>query len=272
MPEIPEIETVRRQLELHIVGKAVQQINILRPKTMNVSPAVFIEAVQNQSITAVQRRAKLLVLALSNHKAIVFHFMLEGYVHFYAADETVARQSNLLLIFTTGEVLAFYKMQLGFIHLSFTDRLEEIAELDGLGPEPLAEEFTFEKFLSCLHGRKGRIKPLLMDQHVIAGIGNVYSNEILFCSQILPTRKTSGLTEPEKRNLYACMRNILARSIDAGGVNDALFSAQDTSTGNFTPQLQVAYRTGKPCLVCGHSIETQRVAGRNAFFCPVCQK
>ncbi len=120
--------------------------------------------------------------------------------------------------------------------------------------------------------RKGMIKPLLMDQKFIAGIGNVYSNEILFCSRILPDRKVSQISSVELTKLYHCLQSILRQATAWGGVYDIPFSSADTTTGNYTSHLQVAYRTGEPCTQCGHPIKTKQVGGRNAFYCPKCQK
>lgn len=272
VPEIPEIETVRRLLERSVQGKTINQVAISREKAINVSPAVFSDIVTGQQLTAIRRRAKQIILSLSNGQSLVVHFMLEGYVRLFYPHEELTGTPSISFQLNSQEQLAFYKLTLGYLHLVPTLDLDAIPELANLGPEPLGEEFTLSVFLNMLAKRKGMIKPLLMDQEFIAGIGNVYSNETLFGSRIRPERKTSTLSQHEQTALYHCIRDILSKATELGGVYDEKFASDDTLTGGFEPHLQVAYRTGQPCYVCSSPIETKRVGGRNAFYCPVCQQ
>ncbi|WP_223226016.1 bifunctional DNA-formamidopyrimidine glycosylase/DNA-(apurinic or apyrimidinic site) lyase [Sporomusa sp. GT1] len=272
LPEIPEIETVRRQLAQHVQGKIIETVMVNREKSLNVSVNNFIDTITGQQIIKVRRRAKQIILTLSNAHSLVVHFMLEGYVRIFYSRETVSGRPSVVFTLNSGDKMAFFKLTLGYIHLVPAVNFADIPELSGLGPEPLSPEFTPEEFLNLLSKRKGMIKPLLMDQAFLAGIGNVYSNETLFCSRIRPERKAAALTTTEKINLYHCIRDILTRAIELGGVNEDKFASDDILTGGFEPHLQVAYRTGLPCYVCRTSIETKRVGGRNAFYCPVCQR
>lgn len=272
MPEIPEIETVRWHLEQNIQGKEIKGVLVNRAKAINVPIEQFGKVLHGQQIVSVRRRAKQLILAMTNHHSLIIHFMLEGYIRLFYPQEEITSQASVMLDFDTGERLGFFKITLGYIHLVDTINLAEMDELANLGPEPLDNEFTLEKFQELLAHRKGMIKPVLMDQSFLAGIGNVYSNEVLFCCRILPTRKVKDITEAEKEQIYHCIRDILTQAVKLGGVYDEVFSANDTLTGGFESRLQVAYRTGKPCFVCGNLIVTKRVGGRNAFFCPICQK
>lgn len=272
MPEIPEIETVKRHLVQKVQGKVISEVVVNRAKSLNVPAAEFIDTLTGQKITSVRRRAKQIVISLEGGSSIVVHFMLEGYMRLFFEHEEVDKTPSVLLSLHTQEHLGLFKLNLGYAHLAHTTDLAQIEELSDLGPEPLADDFTVERFIELLGERKGMVKPLLMDQQFIAGIGNVYSNETLFCAGILPERKVAKLTRDERVKLYHCIRDILHRSIDMGGVYEEKFSSADTLTGGFEPHLQVAYRTGQPCYACGHTIETKRVGGRNAFFCPVCQK
>lgn len=272
MPEIPEIETVRGHLERKTKGKIIQQVAVSRAKAINVPVAEFTGTVTGQQLVAVRRRAKQLIISLSNSHSLVVHFMLEGYVRLFYPDEAVTGSPTIAFTLDSGDTLAFYKLNLGYLHLIPTVNFDAIPELAGLGPEPLAADFTLERFLGLLARKKGMIKPLLMDQAFIAGLGNVYSNETLFCSRIMPDRKTAQLNELERTKLYHCIKEILTRAIKLGGVYEEKFSSDDRLTGGFEPYLQVAYRTGQPCTVCKHLIETKRVGGRNAFYCPVCQQ
>lgn len=272
MPEIPEIETVKKHLIQKVKGKTISRVVVNREKSLNVPAEEFINALTGQEITSVQRRAKQIIMGLANGSSIVVHFMLEGYIHLFHEHEEMERTPSVLLILDTKDQLGLFKLNLGYAHLAYTHDLSKIEELSDLGPEPLADDFTLERFTELLEGRKGMVKPLLMDQQFIAGIGNVYSNETLFCAGILPERKVAKLVREEQVKLYHCIQDILRRSIEMGGVYEEKFSSDDTLTGGFEPHLQVAYRTGQPCYSCGHAVETKRVGGRNAFYCPVCQK
>jgi formamidopyrimidine-DNA glycosylase len=271
MPEIPEIETVKRHLEQYVSGKIISNIDIYRYKTINISPQQFTAKLIGQQVINIRRRAKILIITFSNDTSILIHFMLEGYARFFNSRETLPKRASVVLTVATGERLAFFAMNLGYIHFVPTSQLAEMPDLDNLGPEPLSPQFTLSSFREILASRRGMIKPLLMDQKIIAGIGNVYSNEILFCSRILPTRKASKLTAEEVNHLFECLQIILQQAVAAGGVYDIKFTQEDALTGGYTPQLKVAYRAGEACYVCGNPIKTKRVSGRNAFFCPVCQ-
>ncbi|HWR43976.1 DNA-formamidopyrimidine glycosylase [Sporomusa sp.] len=272
MPEIPEIETVRLHLEHKTKGQVIEQVTVSREKALNVPVQEFVSDTIGQQITDIRRRAKQIIISLSNEHSLIVHFMLEGYVRLFYPGEELTGRPTVLFTLNSGQQLAFFKLNLGYLHLVPTVNMDAMPELDGLGPEPLSEDFTLERFLELLAQRKGMIKPLLLDQEFIAGIGNVYSNETLFCSRIMPERKASQLTESERQKLYRSIRDVLTKAIKFGGVYEEKFSSDDNFTGGFEPHLQVAYRTGQPCNVCSHLIETKRVGGRNAFFCPVCQQ
>ncbi|QDR80015.1 bifunctional DNA-formamidopyrimidine glycosylase/DNA-(apurinic or apyrimidinic site) lyase [Sporomusa termitida] len=272
MPEIPEIETVRVHLEHKVQGQAIEQVIVNREKALNVPVAEFSALTTGRQITTIRRRAKQIIISLGQERSLIVHFMLEGHVRLLYPGEEPAGKPTVMLMLNSGQRLAFFKLNLGYLHLVPTVNLTAMPELAGLGPEPLAADFTLKKFLELLAPRKGMIKPLLLDQAFIAGIGNVYSNEALFCSRIRPERKASHLTAAERQQLYHCIRAILTEAIKFGGVYEEKFASDDNFTGGFEPYLQVAYRTGRPCTVCSHLIETKRVGGRNAFYCPVCQK
>lgn len=271
MPEIPEIETVRCLLEQRVTDKLIRKVDIFRSKAINISPEKFVEHLVNQTITSVRRRAKVLIISLSNDTSVLVHFMLEGFARFFTPQQEPEGKPSLQITFKSGERLGFFKITLGYVHWVQTQDFAEMSELADLGPEPLSSDFTLQQFTDLLTKRKGMIKPLLMDQNFIAGIGNVYSNEVLFCSGILPERKVPTLSSQDISKIYGCLREILQRSIRLGGVYEEKFTSDDKLSGGFTPYLQVAYRTGEPCHLCGHEILTKKVGGRNAFFCPNCQ-
>lgn len=271
MPEIPEIETVRRQLIHYTSGKRIIGIDVQREKTLNVPTGELVHELSDATITTVLRRGKILILRFNHPVSLVFHFMLEGYLKFLRPEETWDKDYQLLLRFATGERLYFCKMFLGYIHLEHTIDINTIPEVMELGADPLAPEFSYERFHEMLTSRKKMVKPLLMDQNFLAGIGNTYSNEGLFLGGILPGRKAGSLKAEETRKLYESLRDLLQRSIVKGGVGDIPVASDDTLTGGFTPELQVSYRENEPCFVCGTPISFEKIGGRNAFYCKVCQ-
>lgn len=271
MPEIPEIETIRRQLERYIVGKLITRVEVLREKTFNVPTDEVIEALLDATVTQVLRRGKILVLQFDRPISLVFHFMLEGYLKFLYPDEEMDKNYQLMLRFSTGEHLYFCKMYLGYIHVENTTEITSIPEIAELGPDPLAREYTYAMFHTQISSRKKMVKPLLMDQDFLAGIGNTYSNEGLFLAGILPDRKANQLQPIETERLYYSLRDVMEHSIALGGVNDVPIASDDQLTGGFIPELRVSYREGEPCYVCGTPIAFEKVNGRNAFFCRVCQ-
>ena len=271
MPEIPEIETIRHQLYENTTGKTITEIASEREKTFNVPPALLNEHLLHSTITDVLRRGKILIIQFDRPVSLLFHFMLDGYLKFIFPDEVFDKNYQLKLNFHTGEQLYFCKMYLGYIHLEMTQNIEQIPEIAELGPDPLAADFDLDQFATLLKKRQTMIKPLLMDQNFLAGIGNTYSNESLFRAGILPKRKANSLSPEEITRLYQALRAVLTRSIEMGGVSDVPFSSTDNVTGGFSAEEKVGYREGEPCYVCGTPIVFEKVNGRNAFYCPVCQ-
>lgn len=272
MPEIPEIETVKRQLENYLTGKVIAHIDVQREKTLNIPGNELIQELLDTSITRVFRRGKIIILQFDRPISLHFHFMLEGYLKYLRPEDEWDKNYQLMLQFASGERLYFCKMYLGYIHLEHTANIDLIPEIAELGPDPLAPDFTYEQFHRLLHSRKKMVKPLLMEQNFIAGIGNTYSNEGLFSGGILPNRKANSLKTEETHKLYVGLRDVLERSIRKGGIGDIPLASDDHLTGGFTPHLCVSYREGKPCYLCGTPISFEKVGGRNAFYCTTCQK
>lgn len=271
MPEIPEIETFCHHLRLAFADRTITAVVVNRVRSLNVPVLEFTVAVTGQQVIDIDRRAKIILIKLRAH-ILTVHFMLEGYVQLLPNHDEQLNRSSVALHLDNGMTIAFFRLNLGYMHLHPTSDHNQIEDLTNIGPEPLSVDFTLSVFLAHFRSRKGMIKPLLMDQQFLAGIGNVYSNEILFCSRILPERKVAHMKAEELQRIYYCMQTILRQATELGGIYDIPFSSSDSITGQYNSHLQVAYRTGKPCYVCCHPIETKRVGGRNAFYCPRCQQ
>jgi len=241
MPELPEVETIRRQLSGKIVGK-----RLLRKK-----------------IVGVRRRAKLLIIDFRDGSSLIFHLKLTGQLIFNGEP---SRYTRKVLNFQDGSRLVFNDLR-KFGWYKIVKKSREMEEK--FGPEPL--KMNFKTFESILEKRpKAKIKPLLMDQKMIAGIGNIYSDEILFASGIRPMRLVKTLKKPEIKKIFQNIKKILEKAIKAKGSSVEHYVDACGQKGNYVKQHK-AYQQ-KKCSVCGKQIIKMKINGRSAHFCPKCQK
>lgn len=271
MPEIPEMERYRELLSQAVLGKRIQNIIVERPRSINVQPGEFISSVTGGIIEGISRRAKYLVFHLYGGLFLLTHMMLDGRLFYGPAgqEEGLPGKPEVIIDFIDGNSLYFCDLRLGFLHLITREGLNETFK--ELGIEPLSEDFSFEKFTGTFKGRRGVIKPLLMDQKLVCGIGNAYSNEIFFASGILPERKFPSLTDKELRNLWETIPVVLRKGIQNGGYIEEPFAAGDTLTGGQNNHFMVYDRGGQMCKVCGTMINEMKLNGRWTYFCNVCQ-
>ena len=270
MPELPEVETIRRSLVPHVVGDVIGAVPLLDPHAVaEPSPEAIAALLPGQRITAIGRRAKYLVFALDT-LTLVVHLRMSGRLKLTKPVEDIRylrAQWNL----TSGHVLSFHDVRrFGRIWLVDDARLAEL--LAPLGPEPFDPHLTAD----VLHERLGRrttsLKSLLLDQRFIAGLGNIYVDEILFACKLHPRVPADSLSEKQVAALLDTTRDILRAAIANGGTTfDAVYSDAEGKPGRYREHLQVYRRTGEPCLNCGAPIERIVVAQRGTHFCPNCQ-
>ncbi|MHB9144911.1 MAG: Fpg/Nei family DNA glycosylase [Symbiobacteriia bacterium] len=271
MPEIPEIETYVYHLNRLAAGKTISQAEVTRPKTINLLPEEFAAEVIGSRLTQARRRAKVLVLNLDRGTSLLCHLMLDGYVVWLFPGETPRTTPQVLLTFGAGEALGFCRFQLGYVHLALGHDPAAMPDLQDIGPEPLGPDFTAERLASILKGRRTVLKTLLLDQHLIAGIGGSYSDEILFAAGLRPDRPAGGLDPGETGRLYQAIEGVLQRAIALGGAMDQPFFTGDTFSNRQYPRYAVYGREGQPCLRCGATLQMTVLGGRKSRFCPVCQ-
>lgn len=290
MPEIPEMELYKNNLNQVIRDKRIDWVRVYRMKSINYEPEVFINRVLDSCIIQVNRRGKYLIFKLSNGLNLLAHMMLDGRLYYLPQDyatldsrdlEDVDRirekvvalsgKPSVIFQFDDKSFLFFCQLTLGYLRLYDDKGLNPI--LSELGPDPLDQDFRAEDFdqLLAKASKKGMIKPWLMQQKNIAGVGNAYSNEALFGAGILPTRTVGAISESDRMRLFKELREVLKESIRRGGDMEEPFAPGDEFTGGFNPYFRVYDRAGKECFQCGHLIEKGEVGGRNAFFCPNCQ-
>ena len=270
MPELPEVETIRRSLAPHLTGDAIAAVPLLDPHAVaEPSPEGAVALAAGQGIAAVRRRAKYLIFDLEARHMVV-HLRMSGRLRLVrtVADIRYLRaQWNLV----SGRVLCFYDVRrFGRIWLVDEDRLAEL--LAPLGPEPFDPALTVAALHERLARRTAPVKSLLLDQRIIAGLGNIYVDEILFAGHVHPRRPAGALDEREIATLLDVTRRTLRTAIANGGTTfDAVYSDAEGRPGRHRAHLAVYRRTGEPCVACGAPIRRTVVAQRGTHFCPRCQ-
>lgn len=272
MPELPEVETIKRQLSRKIKGKKIKAVEIRLPKLVRTDLKEFKKKIKGAKIKEVKRRAKLVMLELDNGYSLVIHLKLTGQL-IYQKPKT--KHTHLIYTFTDGSKLNHNDMrQFGYVKLIKTDKIEELmVKQEKYGPEPLQKSFTLKLFQELLKKKpKAKIKPLLMDQTFVAGLGNIYSDEVLFFAQVRPDRIVKTLKEKEIRKIYQGIKKILKAAISRHGTSSDTYLDTAGQKGKYLPLLKIYQRTDQPCFGCQTKIKRIKMGGRSAHFCPQCQK
>ncbi|WP_127850131.1 DNA-formamidopyrimidine glycosylase [Lacticaseibacillus hulanensis] len=274
MPELPEVETVRRNLTGLIVGKQIAAIGTDWEKILNGGLQFFQDQLVGERFIAIDRRGKYLLLRLSNNKTIISHLRMEGkYALMEDHDEPHARFTHVWFTFTDGSELRYFdSRKFGRMTLVDTGTEMQTAGLKTIGPEPTPATFLVADFAATLKRHKKAIKSVILDQATVAGVGNIYADETLWMSKIHPERPADSLTEDEVQALHDNIIAELSTAIDLGGTTVHSFVNAVGKEGGFQNKLNVYGRTGKPCFRCGTAIEKIKVGGRGTHFCPQCQQ
>ena len=284
MPELPEVETLRRDLSRRIIGAVIEGVSVGNRKM--VSPAKsFSRLLKGQRITAVNRRGKLLILSLGNGKRLHVHLKMTGQLVYRKNSALVVgghpisgmtsvpnRYTQLLFRFQNNAELYFNdQRQFGYAKVLSAAVSDEVVER--YGPEPLAKNFTRARLVSQLSRRsRTSLKAALLDQSVVAGIGNIYADEICFRAGLRPERSVRSLSLGDQQRLWRSIRLILQRSVRLRGTMQNTYRQSDVRDGRYWPHVAVYGRGGKPCRICGATLKRSRVAGRGTVYCPVCQQ
>lgn len=220
-------------------------------------------------VSGVQRRGKLLLLHFDSGVSLVIHLMLLGQALLIQAPPPA--ESAIAMTFSDGTAFIVKRVAVNYQHLVERDRLEELGQLAELGPDVLSPEFTLEQLKGRLAGRRGAIKPLLMDQSIVAGLGNTYADEVLFAARLHPQRDVRSLSEGEIEAILEAILSIMEKSVSLGGAGIDNVVRLDGSRGSFQEHFQVARREGEPCYVCSTPVAKMKLKGRSTYFCPQCQ-
>ncbi len=272
MPELPEVETIKEDLRELVVGSGIEGAEVLDPALVEQpSSEEFVRRLEGVRATGARRRAKHLIVELDSGDSLVFQLKIGGQLLLVPPVEE-PRSSLMLVLHLSGDRRLFLRDQTGFSRARLLDADELEARLANLGPEPLEEGFDVEYLRETLGSRRAQIKPLILDQKVVAGIGNIYADEILFDSRLHPRRKADTLTDEEWAALHAAIRENLAAGIEHRGTTVRLYRDVLDRPGEHQNYLRVFEKHGEPCPEgCGGEVVRERVGGRPTHYCPGCQ-
>jgi formamidopyrimidine-DNA glycosylase len=272
MPELPEVETIKEDLRELVVGSTVESAEVLDPALVEL-PSVeeFVRRLEGVRITGARRRAKHLIVELDSGDALVFQLKIGGQLLLVPPVEE-PRTALMLVLRLDGDRRLFLRDQTGFTRVRLLDAGELEERLSPLGPEPLEEGFAVEYLRETLGGRRAQIKPLILDQKVVAGVGNIYADEILFDARLHPRRKANTLSDAEWRALYEAIRKNLAAGVEHRGTTVRLYRDVLNRPGEHQNYLRVFEKHGGPCPEgCEGEVVQEKVSGRPTHFCPGCQ-
>lgn len=305
MPELPEVETVVSELRPRLKNKKIKDVRVLLPKMVAMGPATlsnlrkpgekvseeFAKTLKGKVITHVSRRAKMIIIDLAGKYAILVHLKMTGQLIFFGKKELdkqirlfnieksplvrlPTKSTHVIFDFTDGSKL-FYNdfRQFGYLKLVTDKELPLVSELQNYGPEPLATNFTIGKFVTILKKRpKMKLKQFLLDPNLIAGIGNIYSDEILYFAKVRPTRRVKSLKPGEKQLLFKGIKKVLTDAVRHRGSSVGDFVRPNGDWGTYGKIHMVYGRAGEKCKVCGSIIKSLKFNGRTGSYCPKCQK
>lgn len=269
MPELPEVETVRRGVASQVLNVPIKKIDINYDKIVNNDPQEFKQKLIGQKIISVDRRGKYLLFRFTDNLTMVSHLRMEGKYIIENHDVPMEKHSHVIFELQDGRDLRYNdSRKFGRMQLMQTGEELEFPGIKKLGPEPLSDAFTVDDFYRRLQKKKKMIKPALLDQTVVTGLGNIYVDEVLWMSKIHPETPSNHLTKDDVRELHDNIIKELKLAIDAQGTTVFSFKNAYSHAGQFQNQLHVYRKTGKPCERCQTPIERLVVAQRGTHICP----
>ena|SRR5690606_33172540 len=271
MPELPEVETTVRGLARFLDGERIERLSLARPDMRFPFPEGLVQALVGARITGLGRRAKYGLIHTDRGTTMVFHLGMSG--RWRIDPETPAKHDHLLLETKDHRFALNDARRFGFVDLVRTEELESWPPFAAMGPEPLGPHLTVEGLAAALRGRKPAVKLLLLDQRIIAGLGNIYVCEALFRSRIDPRKSGSRVSRPALARLVPAIREVLVQSIEDGGSSLRDYARPDGELGYFASRFAVYGREGEPChRDCPGTVTRIVQGGRSTWFCPACQK
>jgi formamidopyrimidine-DNA glycosylase len=279
VPELPEVETIKRDLEKEVVGKRIRQVEVTGMRSIRRHPNKkhFIGKLEGRKVTSVERRGKYLLVRLEGGDVLVVHLGMSGQLLKAKGGpkDPAPKHTHVVVTFTQGGALRFVDPRtFGELFVTTPDELEEqVPELAHLGFDPLSDQMSWNRFGDLLHARKTKLKPLLMDQRFVAGLGNIYSDEILWAAGLRYDRSSDRLTSQEVRRLWRAMIETLQDAVKHRGssLSDEQYVDLYGKMGEYQKEHKVYDREGQACRRCRSTIAKVKVNGRSSFLCPQCQ-
>ncbi len=274
MPELPEVETARRQLEKEFKGATIERTEVRFGKKITPGTATFIKKVTGEKIVNVERRAKLIIIHLSGGLNILVHLMMTGRLLLRRPGDTIPKYTHVIFHLNKNRQLRWEDWrQFGYMKLMSDKEVVKHLEAQGYGPEPLEKSFTWQKMAMCLRGSaRKKIKPLLLEQTCIAGIGNIYAAESIWYAKLHPETRIADIDDAQMKQLHKGLIKILKAAIPAGGSSADSYVDIYGHQGTFVPKLKVYGRQGKPCRRCGTALKNMMLGSRATVYCPKCQQ
>lgn len=273
LPELPEVETVRRTLRPLLVGRTILGVEVGLPRLVrHPSPEEFARRLAGRRVDRLERRGKYLLFRLAGGETLVAHLRMTGRLTVADPAEPRPRHTHLVFPLDDGRELRYQDLrQFGTFYLLRPGEEGLAKGLAGLGPEPLGRELDEEGFYRRLAGRRGSLKGLLLDQAFLAGLGNIYADEVLFAAGLDPRRAPASLSRAEAGRLFHAIRRVLAQAVRHRGTTVRDYVDGTGTPGGHQHHLQVYGRAGLPCPQCGEPVRRENLAGRGTHFCPRCQ-
>jgi formamidopyrimidine-DNA glycosylase len=273
VPELPEVETIKREFDNILIGRRIDSIEVRTPVVLDIPPEQFVQRVEDARFKEVNRRAKYLVINLSNGFTLIFHLKISGQLLHVPPTRPIDEHTHVIFTLDDGNQLRLRDVNsFALIWVLKTSGVTSFFAHRKLGPEPLNPSFSYESFRALIKRHpRAMIKPLLINQHFVAGIGSIYADEILFYARVHPARRVSNLSEGEIHNIYEGMRKILPEAITHHGTTTRFYLDLKGQRGEHQNYLKVHAKTGKPCEGCPGVVERIEVSGRGTYLCPSCQ-
>ena len=267
MPELPEVTTIISQLKTEVVGKTIKEVIYKDSRLLkDILPDNFKKQVTGQKVIDAFRRGKVLILKLQNEMFLIIHLRISGWL---LLGKVEGNHSRIIFKLSDGRLLNFCDGRvLGELRL--VKNWQDLEVVKTMGPEPL--EISRSNFIKLFEGKKTRIKPLLMDQHFLAGVGNIYAQEAVFCAGIHPEKAANKIDTKTLGKLYTCVQKVLNDGIKHKGTSADSYFQLDGSKGSHVEHLMVYQRDGQPCVKCKKPLQRIITSGRGTVFCPHCQK
>lgn len=270
MPELPEVETTRRGIEPHILNKRISSVAVRQPKLRYPVPDNLADALKGKSVRKVERRGKYLLLSIGN-RLLMIHLGMSGSLRMTDSSQPPRKHDHIDIRFG-DRLLRFHDPRRFGLVLLLDESPDQHPLLASLGPEPLSDNFNADYLFKASRNRKVAIKNLIMNSHIVVGVGNIYASEALFLSGIHPSRAACRISRARYEKLVKAIKEVLESAISQGGTTLRDFVREEGQPGYFAQELNVYGKQGEACPACGEAIVSKVIGQRSSFYCKRCQK